>query len=34
MASELANRITDELKTRLPDIMNKSVLAIINGVDK
>ncbi|CAF0782745.1 unnamed protein product [Rotaria sp. Silwood1] len=33
MADELANRITNELKDRLPDVTNKSVLAIINGVE-
>jgi hypothetical protein len=34
MANELANRITNELKSLLPEISNKSVLAIINGVEK
>ncbi len=34
MANELANLITNELKNRLPDVTNKSVLVIINGVEK
>jgi hypothetical protein len=34
MANELANRITNELKIRIPDTTNKSVLAIINEIDK
>jgi len=34
MANELANLITNELKTRLPDVTNKSVLVIINEVEK
>ncbi|CAF0810541.1 unnamed protein product [Rotaria sordida] len=33
MADELANRITNELKDRLPDITNKNVLAIVNDVE-
>jgi hypothetical protein len=34
MTSELANRVTNELQSLLPEITNKSVLAIINGVEK
>jgi hypothetical protein len=34
MANELASRITNELKNRLPDVTNKSVLAIVNEVEK
>ena len=34
MVTEFVNQITNELKTRLPDLTNKSVLAIINGAEK
>ena len=34
MANELANQITNELKSSLPDLTNKSVLAIVNGVEE
>ncbi len=34
MANELASRITNELKSLLPEVTNKSVLAIVNGVEK
>jgi hypothetical protein len=34
MANELANRITNELQSLLPETTNKSVLAIVNGVEK
>ena len=34
MANELANQITNELKNRLPELSDKSVLAIVNGVEK
>jgi hypothetical protein len=34
MASELANLITNELQSLLPEVTNKSVLAIVNGVEK
>jgi phosphoethanolamine N-methyltransferase len=33
MASELANLITNELQSLLPEVTNKSVLAIVNGVE-
>jgi hypothetical protein len=34
MANDLANRVKNELKSRLPDITNKSVLVIVKGVEK
>ena len=34
MANELANQVTNELKSLLPEVTNKSVLAIVNGVEK
>ncbi|CAF2262646.1 unnamed protein product [Rotaria magnacalcarata] len=33
MASELANRVTNELKSGLPEVIHKSVLAVVNGVE-
>jgi hypothetical protein len=34
MSSELANLITNELQSLLPEVTNKSVLVIVNGVEK
>ncbi len=34
MVNELANLLTNELKNLLPKVANKSVLAIVNGVDR
>jgi hypothetical protein len=34
MVNELANLVTNELKNLLPKVDNKSVLAIVNGVDR
>lgn len=34
MANETANATSTELKSYLPDIANKSVLVVVNGVER
>lgn len=34
MANEFTNRVTNELKAHLPDVTSKSVLVVVNEVEK
>lgn len=33
MAEAFVNRVTNEIKSRVPEVTNKSVLVVLNGVE-